>query len=389
MCSRQRRLYRIIGLTLGLISFAYSSLGQSETLASRATPSHSKNLTWNTLYIVGPGVGGTYNIPARLTAIDLTTKREIFLRSTVSDAKLSANGSLLYVASIFPGSHISAIDTATKKELWGINLKEMWGYTGIGTDFGASPDDRFVYIPAYFGGNDARPPRVRIIDVLRRVELPDTIQLPMFCQGHVVTPATGNFIYIHCQNKLILINTTTQTLQYSLTTEESVKALMFSLDGKWLYLFVGNNGLAIFDTAQRRLVRRISFEPNPLLQNPQSLNIGVLLARSADGKRLLVAQTLYERKSETELKPATSLFRVFDTTTWQNVAELKFSHPVYTVALNAKGDAIYAAIATRSAAKVEQEFVPNAVVELIANSGRIRRKFVRKNEYISRVLVGP
>lgn len=391
MCSRQRRLHRIIGLTLSLISFAFSSPGQNETLASRVAPPQSKSLTWNTLYIVGPGVGGTYNIPARLTAIDLTTRREIFLGSTASDAKLSANGSLLYVASIFPRSHLSAVDTATKKDLWSVSLKEMSGYTGIGTDFGASPDDRFVYIPAYFVGNDIRPPRLRVIDVMRRVELPDTIQLPVLCQGvgDVVTPATGNFVYLHCQNKLILINTTTQTIQHSLTIEEPVRALMFSPDGQWLYLFVGNNGLGIFDPAQRRVVRRISFEPNRLLQNPQSLNIGVLLARSADGKRLLVAQSLYERKSETELKPATCLFRVFDTRTWQNVAAFKFSHPVYTVAMNAKGDAIYAAIATRSAAKVEQEFAPNTVVELSAASGRIRRQFVRKNEYITRVFLGP
>ena len=391
MCARQRRLHRIIGLTLSLMSFVISSPGQSETLASRDKTPQSKNLTWNTLYIVGPGVGGTYNIPARLTAIDLTTRREIFLRSSVSDAKLSANGSLLYVASSSETPpHLSVFDTATKKQLWDVSLKETWeGYTGIGTDFGASPDDRFVYIPTYFVGNDSRPPRLRVVDVKRRVELTDTIQLPMFCQGEVLTPAKGNFVYIHCQNKLILINTTTQTIQYSLTIDEPVKALMFSPDGQWLYLFVGSNGLAIFDTAQRRVVRRISFEPNPLLQNPQSLNIGVLLARSADGKRLLVAQSLYERKSETELKPAACLFRVFDTRTWRNVAEFKFSHPVYTVALNATGDAIYAAIATRSAAKVEQEFVANTVVELSAASGRIRRQFVRKNEYITRILVGP
>jgi hypothetical protein len=57
--------------------------------------------------------------------------------------------------------------------------------------------------------------------------------------------------------------------------------------------------------------------------------------------------------------------------------------------MNAKGDAIYAAIATRSAAKVEQEFAPNTVVELSAASGRIRRQFVRKNEYITRVFLGP
>jgi hypothetical protein len=180
---------------------------------------------------------------------------------------------------------------------------------------------------------------------MRRMELPDTIQLPMFCQGEVLTPARGNFVYIHCQNKLILINTTTQTIQYSLAIEEPVRALMFSPDGKWLYLFVGNNGLAIFDTAQPRVVRQMSFEANPLLQNPLSLNIGVLLARSADGKRLLVAQNLYERQSETEYKPAACLFRVFDTRTWRNVAEFKFAYPVYTVAVNAKGDAIYAAIA--------------------------------------------
>jgi WD40 repeat protein len=370
------------------MSFVFSSSGQTETLACRDAPTQSKNLRWNTLYIVGPGVGGSYEIPARLTAIDLTTRRESFLRSIVSDAKLSPNGSLLYVASPSP-PHISAFDTATKKELWDVSLKEITGYSHIGTDFGASPDDRFVYIPTYYGGNDSRPPKLRVVDVMRRVELPDTIQLPMSCQGDVLTPTTGNFIYIHCLNKLILINTTTQTIQYSLTLQEPVRALIFSPDGQWLYLFVGNNGLAIFDTAQGRVVRQMSFEPNPLLQNPLSLNIGVLLARSADGKRLLVAQSLYERQSETEYEPAACLFRVFDTRTWRNVAEFKFPYPVYTVAVSAKGDAVYAAIAKRTRTKVEKLVVPNTVLELSADSGRIRRQFVRKNEYISRVLVGP
>lgn len=390
MCARQRRVHRTIGLTLSLMSFVISSPGQSETLASRDKTPQSKNLTWNNLYIVGPGVGGTYNIPARLTAIDLTTTRESFLRSVVSDAKLSANGSLLYVASSSEAPrHLSAFDTATKKQLWDVSLREMWPYTGIGTDFGASPDDRFVYIPTYYGGNDSRPPRLRVVDVKRRVELPDTIQLPIFCQGEVLTPAKGNFVYIHCQNKLILINTTTQTVQYSLTIEEPVRALMFSPDGQWLYLFVGSNGLAIFDTAQRRVVRQVLFEPHPLLQDPLWLNIGVHLARSADGKKLLVAQSLYERQSETEYRPAACLFRVFDTRTWRNVAEFKLPYPVSTVAMNAKGDAVYAAIAKKTRAKVERLLVPNTVVELGADSGRIRRQFVRKNENITRVLVGP
>jgi len=59
------------------------------------------------------------------------------------------------------------------------------------------------------------------------------------------------------------------------------------------------------------------------------------------------------------------------------------------VAVNAKGDAIYAAIAKKTSAEVERLLVPNTVVELSADSGRIRRQFVRENENISRVLVGP
>src|SRR2546427_2095813 len=285
MCTRQRRLLRIIGLTLSLMSFMFSVPVQSETLTSKAAPTQFKTSTWNTLYIIGPGLGGTYNMPARLTAIDLTTGRERLVLSSGYDAKLSPNGSVLYVASLSQ-PHISAFDTATRKERWQVSLKEPFeGYTNIGTDFGASPDDRFVYIPTYYGGNDSRPPRLRVVDVMRRTELPDTIQLPMYCQGDVLTPTKGNFVYIHCQNKLILISTTTQTIQYSLTIQEPVRALIFSPDGQWLYLFVGNNGLAIFDTAQRRIVRQMSFEPHPFLQDPLSLNIGVRLAPSADGKR--------------------------------------------------------------------------------------------------------
>jgi hypothetical protein len=327
-------------------------------------------------------------MPARLSAIDLTTGGEKFALGQVYDAKLSPNGSLLYVASLFE-PHISAFDTATRKGIWQVSLKHFEGYNTIGTDFGASPDDRFVYIPMYYGGNDSRPPSLRIVDVARRVELPDRIQLPMFCHGDVLAPTTGNFVYIHCQNKLILISTTTQTIQYSLTIQEPVRALMFSPDGKLLYLFVGSNGLAIFDTALRRVVRQMLFEPHPLLQDPLSLNIGVRLASSADGKRLLVAQSLYERQSDTEYKPAACLFRVFDTRTWRNVAEFKFPYPVYTVAVNAKGDAIYVAIAKKTSAKVERLLVPNTVVELSADSGRIRRQFVRENENITRVLVSP
>ena len=392
MCACQPRSHRIIGLTLSLMSFMFSVPVQSETLTSKAAPTQFKNLKWNTLYIIGPGLGGNSyghpEVPARLTAIDLTTGRERLVLSSVYDAKLSPNGSVLYVASLSQ-PHISAFDTATRKERWEVSLKDFEGYTNIGTDFGASPDDRFVYIPTYYGGNDSRPPRLRVVDVMRRMELPDTIQLPMYCQGDVLTPTTGNFIYVHCLNKLLLINTTTQTIQYSLTIQEPVRALMFSPDGQWLYLFVGSNGLAIFDTAQRRVVRQMSFEPHPFLQDPLSLNIGVRLALSADGKRLLVAQSLYERQSETAYKPAACLFRVFDTRTWRNVAEFKFPYPVYTVAVNAKGDAIYAAIAKKTSAKEERLLVPNTVVELSAESGRIRRQFVRENENISRVLVGP
>jgi hypothetical protein len=374
------------------MSFVFSSPGQSETLASKAALTQSKNLTWNTLYIIGPGVGGnSYGLsemPARLSAIDLTTGREKFVLDQVYDAKLSPNGSLLYVASLFK-PQISAFATANRRVQWQASLQDFEGYSTIGHDFGASPDDRFVYIPMHYGGNDSRPPSLRVVDVMRRVELPNRIQLPMFCQGEVLTPTTGNFVYMHCQNKLILISTTTQTIQYSLTIQEPVRALMFSPDGKWLYLFVGSNGLAIFDTAQRRVVRQMSFEPHPLLQNPRSLNIGVLLAPSANGKRLLVAQSLYEWQSGTEYRPAVCLFRVFDTRTWGNVAEFKFPYPVYTVSVNARGDAIYAAIAKKTRTKVAKLLVPNTVVELSADSGRIRRQFVRDNENISRVLVGP
>ena len=390
VCARQRRLHRIIGLTLSLMCFLFSSLGPSGTF--RAEPTQFKNSTWNTLYIIGPGVGGNSygapEMPARLTAIDLTTGRERLVLSSVYDAKLSPNGSVLYVASLSP-PHISAFDTATKKERWQVNLKDFPGYTNIGTDFGASPDDRFVYIPTYYGGNDSRPPRLRVVDVMRRMELPDTIELPMYCRGNVLTPSIGSFIYIHCQNKLILINTTTQTIQYSLTTQEPVRTLMFSPDGKYLYLFFGSNGLAIFDTALRRIVRHMSFEPRPFLQDPLSSNFGVHLASSADGKRLLVAQSLYERQSDTEYKAAACLFRVFDTRTWRKVAEFNFPYPIYAVAVNAKGDAIYAAIAKRTRSNVEKLIVPNTVVELSADSGRIHRQFVRENENISRVLVGP
>jgi WD40 repeat protein len=394
MRARQPRLHRIIGLSLSLMSFVFSSLGQSGTLASRSAPTQFKNLTWNTLYIIGPGVGGNSygapEMPARLTAIDLTTGRERLVLSSVYDAKLSSNGSLLYVASLSQ-PHIAAFDTATRRERWQVSLKEFEGYTNIGTDFGASPDDLFVYIPTYYGGNDSRPPRLRVVDVMRRMELPVTIQLPMYCQGDVLTPTTGNFVYIHCSNKLILINTKTQAIQheYKLNLQEPVRALIFSPDGQWLYLFIGTNGLAIFDTAQRRVVQQLSLEPNPSLLNPQYSNTGVLLAPSADGKRLLVAQSFYEWQSETEYRQAACLFRIFDTRTWRNVAKFKSSYPVYTVAVNAKGDVLYAAIAKRTRTNVGKLVVPNTVVELSADSGRIRRQFVRENENISRILVGP
>jgi len=359
---------------------------------SRAALTRSEASKWNTLYIIGPGVGGnSYGLSemaARLSAIDLTTGREKFALNQVYDAKLSPNGSLLYVASLFR-PQISVFATANRRVQWQASLRDFEGYSTIGTDFGAAPDGHFVYVPTHYGGNDMRPSMLRVVDATKRLELPNTIKLPMLCQGEVLTPRKGNFVYIHCANKLILINTTTQTIQYSLTLQEPVRALIFSPDGQWLYLFVGNNELAIFDTAQRRVVRQMSFEPNPSLHNSVSLNGGVLLALSADGERLLVAQTLYERQSETEYKPAVCLFRVFDTRTWRNVAKFKFPYSVYTVAVNAKGDAIYAAMAKKTRAKEERLLVPNTVLEFSADTGRVRRQFVRENENISRILVGP
>jgi DNA-binding beta-propeller fold protein YncE len=292
--------------------------------------------------------------------------RERLMLSSVYDAKLSPNGSLLYLVYLIE-RRISAFDTATRKVTWQVSLKDVMGYSSIGTDFGASPDGRFLYIPRHYGGNDIRPTRLGIVDVMRHVELPNAIQLPLNCQGEVLTPPTGNFIYIHCSNKLILINTTTHAIQheYTLDLKEPVRALKFSPDGQWLYLFVGNNRLAIFDTAQHRVVRQVSFEPNPLLQNPLSF-IAVLLAPSGDGRKLLVAQSFYE--PQTQYQQAACLFRVFDTRTWRNVAEFKFPYQVFTVAVNNKGDAVYAAI-EKTPAGLGKLVVPNTVVELSADSG--------------------
>ena len=123
--------------------------------------------------------------------------------------------------------------------------------------------------------------------------------------------------------------------------------------------------------------------------NPLSLNIGALLASSRDGKRLLVVQGLYERQAETEYKQTACLFRLFDTGTWRKVAEFRFPSAVFAVAVNARGDVIYAVIAKNTRAKVERLLLPNTVVELNADSGRIRRQFLRENENIRRVLIGP
>jgi hypothetical protein len=391
MCEWEPTLTKGISQVLCLITAILFSSVIGQPQRSRAALTRSEASKWNTLYVIGPGVGGnSYGLsemPARLSAIDLTTGREKFALNQVYDAKLSPNGSLLYVASLFR-PQISVFATANGRMQWQASLQDVGeGYSTIGTDFGAAPDGHVVYIPTHYGGNDIRPSRLRIVDATKRVELPNTINLPILCQGEILTPVKGNFIYIHCANKLIFIDTTTQAIGGEYELNVPVRASLFAPSGQSLYLFVGTNGLAIFDTAQRRVVQQMSFEPNPLLD--PLLNSGVLLASSVDGKRLLVAQSLYEKQGETEYKPAVCLFRIFDTTTWRKTAEFKFPSAVFAVAVNATGDAIYAVIAKKTRAKVERLRVPNTVVELNPDSGRIRRQFVRENEYISRVLVGP
>ena len=391
MCSWQptltKRITQVLCLMAAILFSHVIAEPQRFTALTRSEPAK-----WNTLYIIGPGVGGnSYGLsemPARLSAIDLATGREKFVLNQVYDAKLSPNGSLLYVASLFK-PQISAFATANGRVQWQASLQDLFGYSGIGTDFGAAPNGHFVYIPTHYGGNDSRPSMLRVVDAAKRVELPNTIKLPMFCGGEILTPVKGNFVYLHCSNKLIAIDTTTQAIEGEYELNLPVRASFFAPGGQSLYLFIGTNGLAIFDTAQRRVVREISFEPNPLLLNPLSLNIGALLASSRDGKRLLVVQGLYERQAETEYKQTACLFRLFDTGTWRKVAEFRFPSAVFAVAVNARGDVIYAVIAKKTRAKVERLLLPNTVVELNADSGRIRRQFLRENENIRRVLIGP
>lgn len=369
---------RTIGKVLSVISLVLFSYAIALPQRSQAALSHPKAPASKTLYIVSSG---------DLTAIDVATGQEIFRTGSVYDAKLSADGSLLYLIRISQ-PNVTAVDSVTAAERWQARLKEVSGYNKIGTEFGSSPDNRFVYFPTHFSGNVGLP-MLSVVDAAHGVELAAPIQLPVSCHGEVLTPRKGKFIYVNCFNQLVRIDTTTQTLKGTFELSARLEGASFSPDGRRLYLFDGNNGLSIFDPAQSRVVRQLSFEPNELLLKPQSWNVGIFLASSADGKRLLIAQNRYDGQTEPAWQQTPCLLRVFDTVHWRKVSEFIFPHRVNAVSLSSDGSAIYAAIATTRSRILGLPLLANTVVELNGESGQIRSQFPREYGNIKRLLLGP
>ncbi|HEX9438335.1 MAG TPA: hypothetical protein VF909_01585, partial [Roseiflexaceae bacterium] len=258
------------------------------------------------------------------------------------------------------------------------------GYKGGGPSvLAVSPDGRWLYIHSldthgtFTNAELEMPYWLQIVDTRTGTVLPDIIRISTgsYCSDPtLITPPSGAELYLACSDILVL-NSQNQRITQKIPVTGAGAAI--SPDGRWLYVISSNLHIDIVDLQKHAIVQKVD-------QNSTNYYANVfpgLVALAADGNTLVTGQIL----EETPGTDTATTFRVFDTRTWQKIADFRFERPVvqYALALSADGSTIY--IVARS----RPDGPADTIVELDSLSGQVRAEHARPGEDIMRMFITP
>ena len=253
--------------------------------------------TVSTVY--GERDGGSVEVSGRVTALNPETGTEVYSIDTGSspDAAISADGSLLVVASISSsgvGDDLVAADAATGREIWRatVEARVHW-ILGLGpSTLAVSADGSRIYV---YGGDTSGdydnvnliPYWVQVIDA-RTGETIERIDAPN-CSAQLHPSPDGRTLYVICLNR-----GASQSIAIDLATSEPVAnvplksattaahSAVSSSDGQFLYI-LADSALAVIDMNERSIVA----EEPLMFDHPPARHLR-LLALSTDNERLFV-----------------------------------------------------------------------------------------------------
>jgi hypothetical protein len=339
-----------------------------------------------TLYVTSYLIGPNHDITgSRVTAVDLATQIERYAIDNADDAILSPDRTRLYYTSFEKDQdYLFAAEAQTGRAIWRVAIKNRMGYKGGGPSvLAVSPDGRWLYIHSYdANGNYTNAQAemlywLQIIDTKTGTVLPATIPISKgtYCSGPtLITPPVGEELYLACSDVLVL-NSQKQRITQKIPVTGA--GAVISPDGRWLYVVSSNLHIDVVDLQKHAVAQKLD-------QNSTNYYANVfdgLVALSADGNTLVTGQILEE-------KPGTdtaTTFRVFDTRTWQKIADFRFERPVvqYALTVSADGSTIY--IVARS----RPDGPADTIVELDSLSGQVRAEHARPGEDIMRIFITP
>jgi hypothetical protein len=189
-----------------------------------------------------------------------------------------------------------------------------------------------------------------------------------------ITPPIEEYIYAIC-NEVLLINTRTRQIEQEIPINAAGAVL--SPDGHWLYVVSSNLHIDVVDLQKHAVAQKLDGNSTNYYANV----FDGLVALSADGNTLVTGQILEE-------KPGTdtaTTFRVFDTRTWQKIADFRFERPVvqYALMVSPDGSTVY------TVARSRPDGPADTIVELDSLSGQVHAEHARPGEDIMRIFITP
>lgn len=333
----------------------------------------------------GPEVTGS-----RTIATDPTTGAVRYAIDGGSDAIVSPDRSRLYAIVgnsdgrlAQPQERVVAFDAHTGQEVWRSELitQRVMSIMGRGpSTLATSPDGRWLYIHSYDSNNSLIPSWLKIVDTTTGALLPDVERSPGLgaCYGaSFAAPASGNMLYITCDNTIQTFNVDTRQLAPFSLLESIVDSIM-SPDKRTLYAFSASAVVYVIDPKQQRVMQQVDLKHGDT--SPFTIKKG-LIAVSGDGTTLVVGQA-----------GATSELRVFDTRTWQERGRIQYKSPLreYTLAVNHDGSRVYAAVDQwGNTSRGKTGIGPLILLEFDTTTGQIVREDQREREEILRLFMGP
>jgi DNA-binding beta-propeller fold protein YncE len=322
-------------------------------------------------------------LSAQISILDPVMFQPVFSTTAGDDAILSADQRRMYVAGT---KQLTAIDAASQRELWRTPLDHRVTYIGgLGpSSLGLAPDGSELYVLSYNNSDSSASPWFQVVDTAAGVLRPDRVPLPS-CAGwapHVLSPASGERVYVVCPAIVLTINTRSQAVEQStslLNLWGLVTDAILSRDGRFIYLLTLTRQLTVLDTATGSMQPPVSV-PRPGDTDVRSIGA---LALSADGGTLVVCEMV---QSLPATDTGADLF-FYDTHTWTLLRQVRVDQPLKseTLAISPNGRKVYSATGPVG----DMPFGSYSVVEIDAASGSITAQHEWTGQRILRLWLMP